>query len=60
MFLTPSRLSVKPNVMALMVPDYDFENQSRGTLMAGSHTSNSIQTFDIRGKPNDSKSDNND
>jgi len=60
MQLTPSQLSVKPSVMSIMVPDYDFEGQSRGTLMAGNNTSGSIQTFDSSGKPKDATSDNND
>jgi hypothetical protein len=46
----------------MVVPAYSFENQMRwdGTLMAGSSTSNTIQTFDYYGKPSDSKNDNND
>lgn len=60
--LTPSQLSVKPNVMPLMAPDYDFAGQNRwdGTLMAGKYTANSVQTFDHNGNPRDSQSDNND
>ena len=60
--LTPSQIAVKPNVMSIMVPAYDFEGQNRwdGTLMAGSYTSGSIQTFDSSGNPTDSQSDSND
>jgi len=60
--LTPSQIAVKPNVMSIRVPEYDFEGQNRwdGTLMAGHYTSGSIQTFNSSGKPTDSKSDNND
>ena len=60
--LTPSQIAVKPNVMSIMVPDYDFEGQNRwdGTLMAGSHTFNSIQTFSSSGNPCDSQNDSND
>jgi hypothetical protein len=60
--LTPTKLSSKPNVLPLLVPEYDFLKQSRwdGTVMAGSFTSNSIQTFNNNGQPNDAKSDNTD
>lgn len=60
--LTPTQLSSKPNIMSVIVPEYDFKNQNRwdGTLMAGSFTSNSIQTFNSNGQPNDAKSDNTD
>jgi len=60
--LTPSQVSQSPNVLSMVVPAYSFENQMRwdGTLMAGSSTSNTIQTFDYYGKPSDSKNDNND
>lgn len=60
--LMPSQISVKPNIMPLMVPNYDFDSQNRwdGTLMAGQWTRNSIQTFDFNGKPCDSKNDDND
>jgi hypothetical protein len=60
--LTPSQISIKPNVIPLIVPDYDFDGQNRwdGTLMAGNQTSNSIQTFDGNGKPKDAKDDKND
>lgn len=60
--LTPSQLAIEPNVMPLVVPNYDFEKQSRwdGTLMAGSYTNNSIQTFNSKGQPADAKSDNTD
>ena len=60
--LTPSQIAVKPNVKSILVPDYDFEGQNRwdGTLIAGSYTSGSIQTFNTDGKPSDSESDNND
>lgn len=60
--LMPSQLAVKPNVMSIMVPNYDFEGQQRwdGTLMAGSQTYNSVQTFNNNGQPCDSTVDNND
>ena len=60
MYTTPSKLSVKPNVMAIVVPDYDFEGQIRVNLMAGSQTYNSIQTFSSDGKPKDAQTDTND
>lgn len=58
--LTPSQISKKPKVMPLIVLDYNFETQERGPYMAGSHTASSIQTYDGRGKPSDSRNDNND
>jgi len=60
--LMPSQISVKPNIMPLMVPNYDFDSQNRwdGTLMAGQFTSNSIQTFSNSGQPCDAKNDDND
>ena len=59
--LTPSQIAVKPNVMSIMVPDYDFEGQNRwdGTLMA-SWSSNSVQTFNDQGSPCDAQHDEND
>ena len=60
--LTPSQIAVKPNVMSIMVPDYDFEGQNRwdGTLMAGGYTIDTIRTFDVSGNPTDGLGDNND
>ena len=60
--LTPSQLSTKPNVITLVAPDYDFNDQKRwdGTMMAGSYTGSSIQTFASNGQPCDSQSDSND
>jgi hypothetical protein len=60
MHTTPSLLSVKPIIMEMIVPEYSFEDQSRGTLMAGKYTGASIQTFDHKGSPKDSQSDQND
>jgi hypothetical protein len=62
--LTPSMLARKPVVKHVDVPAYDWESQQRwGTnspLYAGKYTSASVQTFDNKGRPNDSRSDNND
>jgi hypothetical protein len=60
--LTPSKISVKPNVMPLVVPEYDFEGQSRWDIfgVAGQLTRNSVQTFDRDGKPHDAQDDHND
>lgn len=60
--LTPSQLSAKPNIISIVVPNYDFEGQNRwdGTLMAGRYTTSSLQTFDSHGRPKDSQSDKND
>ena len=60
--LIPSQISVKPNIMPFMVPNYDFDSQNRwdGTLMAGAWTQNTIQTFSHDGKPCDAQGDTND
>ena len=60
--LTPSQLSVTPNTVHIVAPNYDFDGQTRwdGTMMAGSYTGSSIQTFASNGQPCDSQSDNND
>lgn len=56
--LTPSQISIKPNVMPIVVPDYDFENQIRwdGMHMMSS-TFNTKQTFSSKGEPCDNTSD---
>ena len=33
--LTPSKISVKPNVMPLVVPEYDFEARAVGYIRHG-------------------------
>lgn len=60
--VAPSQLAVEPSVKSLEVPEYDFQTQTRWNVIpiAGSHTNNSIQTFDNSGKPCDAQSDNND
>ena len=60
--LTTSMISLKPNVLPISAPDYDFDRQNRWqeTTIMGKFTSNSVQTFDGQGKPKDSTSDNND
>ena len=42
------------------VPSYDWETQERYDIVAGSYTANSIQTFNSKGEPSDSRSDRND
>jgi len=60
--LTPSQLSSNPNVIPVVAPEYNFSGQNRwdGTMMAGSYTGSSIQTFASNGQPCDSQSDSND
>jgi hypothetical protein len=58
--LTPSQLGSKPNVKRIALPDYDFDRQGRGSTLDMAHTFNSIQTFDSKGHPHDSKNDNTD
>ena len=58
---SPMTLAQAPSAEAVELPDYDWQTQSRGsTLIAGKYTSGSIQTFDSKGNPKDSKSDQND
>jgi hypothetical protein len=58
--LTPNQLGLKPNVREVTLPDYNFERQARGSALEMSHTFNSIQTFNTKGQPSDSKNDNTD
>ena len=60
--LSPVTLSEKPACSAPEQREYDWASQTRYNDMAvaGSPTSNSVQTFDYNGKPSDSCGDNND
>lgn len=60
--LSPVTLSEKPACSAPEEREYDWASQTRYNDMAvaGSSTSNSVQTFDSNGKPKDSRDDNND
>ncbi len=59
--VSPVTLSQTPNAEAIELPEYDWQTQSRSsTLIVGRYTSGSIQTFDHKGMPKDSKSDQND
>jgi hypothetical protein len=60
--ITANHLGKYPQTMPIAVPEYDFDNDMRwnGTILAGAYTSNSIQTFDSKGSPNDARSDNTD
>lgn len=58
---TPVTISEKPSTAEFPLPAYDWNEQRRHpTIIAGSYTSGSIQTFNSQGKPSDSRSDNND
>jgi hypothetical protein len=62
--LTPTLLS-KPVPAAGIpsMPAYDWKRQMRGDAamqMAGNHTNNSVQTFNVLGQPVDSNNDTND
>lgn len=58
---TPTDLSESPSTTSFHLPAYDWKKQTRhDTIVAGKFTANSIQTFDYKGTPNDSRSDNND
>jgi len=58
---TPLTLSDEPSTAEFHLPAYDWNKQTRhDTIVAGKYTTNSTQTFDMRGRPHDSKSDNND
>lgn len=59
--IAPNSLASRPVSQGFHVPPYNWNTQSRGNiLMAGRYTGSSVQTFDSRGKPKDSNSDNND
>jgi hypothetical protein len=58
---TPTKLSESPSTMEFKLPAYDWKKQTRhDTIVAGKYTSASLQTFDSKGQPKDSQSDNND
>jgi hypothetical protein len=57
----PVTLGETPSKTQFQVPKYDWRNQTRHiTSLAGRYTGNSLQTFDSKGQPKDSRSDNND
>lgn len=58
----PSQLAVRASERHMEAPEYNFESQKRWdhATSAGSHTFNSIQTFDGKGAPKDSQNDQND
>ena len=59
--VSPITLSQTPAAEAIDLPEYDWQSQSRSsTLIVGRYTSGSLQTFDHKGMPKDSKSDQND
>ena len=58
---SPVELSENPSTNEFPLPAYDWNKQTRhDTIVAGKHTFRSIQTFDSKGKPNDTQNDNND
>ena len=58
---SPVELSDSPSTTEFPLPAYDWNKQTRhDTIVAGKYTSASIQTFDSKGQPKDSQSDNND
>jgi hypothetical protein len=58
---TPLTLSENPSTTEFKPPAYDWKKQTRhDTIVAGKYTQNSIQTYDNKGQPKDSQSDNND
>jgi hypothetical protein len=58
---TPTKLSESTSTMEFKLPAYDWKKQTRhDTIVAGKYTSASLQTFDSKGQPKDSQSDNND
>lgn len=61
--LTPGMLAEHGVTVEVPVPEYDWKRQQRwdeNMPVAGKYTSNSIQTFDHKGKPHDAQNDNND
>ncbi len=58
---SPVELSESPSTTNFPLPAYDWSKQTRhDTIVAGKYTSNSIQTFDYKGQPQDAQNDNND
>jgi hypothetical protein len=58
---SPVELSESASTTEFPLPAYDWNKQTRhDTIVAGKYTSNSLQTFDSKGQPKDSQSDNND
>jgi len=59
--LTPSKISVKPEIVNIIVSNYNFPEQAReeGKLPLYAYYSyNSMQTYDYRGMPYDATGDN--
>jgi hypothetical protein len=56
--LTPSKISSKPKIAPVMIPEYNFKEQNRwsGFLLMAT-TSGTKQTFDSFGNPRDNTSD---
>jgi hypothetical protein len=57
---TPFTLSKPASAIAEAIPEYDWKNQSRGSIIVGRYTSGSIQTYNSKGQPSDSKADQDD
>jgi len=59
--ITPSKISVKPEKVNIVVSNYSFPDQTRehGKLpLLAYYTYNSMQTYNWQGYPSDSSSDN--
>jgi hypothetical protein len=56
----PTTLSKQPNAIEHPIPDYNWEEQTRGNTIVGRYTSGSIQTYNSKGQPADSKADQDD
>ncbi len=57
---TPFTLAKPASAIAETIPEYDWKNQSRGSIIVGRYTSGSIQTYNSKGQPSDSKADQDD
>jgi hypothetical protein len=57
---SPATLSKRPNAIEYAIPDYNWEEQNRENTIVGRYTSGSIQTYNSKGQPADSKADQDD
>jgi hypothetical protein len=59
--LTPSKIAVTPKAISVLSTEYSFPTQQREgnvPVEARYYTWNSMQTYDLRGYPNDTQGDN--
>ena len=57
---SPAALAQSAPPLSEQIPEYNWNDQSRGLTIVGSYTSGSIQTYNQKGQPADSKADQDD